>query len=48
MTRNILVGYDGSEAAVHALTFAAGLARAFGSSVHVACGRTSTGVRRHG
>jgi nucleotide-binding universal stress UspA family protein len=35
MTRNILVGYDGSEAAVHALTFAAGLARAFGSSVHV-------------
>jgi nucleotide-binding universal stress UspA family protein len=35
MTRNILVGYDGSEAAVHALTFAADLARAFGSSLHV-------------
>ena len=35
MTGNILVGYDGSEAADHALTFAAGLARAFGSSVHV-------------
>jgi nucleotide-binding universal stress UspA family protein len=35
MTRNILVGYDGSEAAVHALAFAADLARAFGSSVHV-------------
>jgi nucleotide-binding universal stress UspA family protein len=33
--RNILVGYDGSEAAAHALTFAAGLARAFESSVHV-------------
>jgi nucleotide-binding universal stress UspA family protein len=33
--RNILVGYDGSEAAVHALAFAAGLARAFGSSMHV-------------
>jgi nucleotide-binding universal stress UspA family protein len=35
MTRNILVGYDASEAAVHALTFATELARAFGSSVHV-------------
>jgi nucleotide-binding universal stress UspA family protein len=35
MTRNILVGYDGSEAAVHALTFATVLARAFGSPVHV-------------
>jgi nucleotide-binding universal stress UspA family protein len=31
--RNILVGYDGSEAAVHALAFAAGLARAFGSPI---------------
>jgi nucleotide-binding universal stress UspA family protein len=28
MIRNILVGYDGSEAAVHALAFAANLARA--------------------
>jgi len=35
MIRNILVGYDGSEAAAHALTFAAGLARAFGASLHV-------------
>jgi nucleotide-binding universal stress UspA family protein len=35
MMRNILVGYDGSEAAVHALTFAADLARAFGSSMHI-------------
>jgi nucleotide-binding universal stress UspA family protein len=35
MIRNVLVGYDGSATAVHALTFAAGLARAFGSSVHV-------------
>src|ERR1039457_2853470 len=35
MMRNILVGYDGSEAAVNALSFAAGLARAFGSSLHV-------------
>jgi nucleotide-binding universal stress UspA family protein len=35
MIRNVLVGYDGSAAAVHALTFAAGLARAFRSSVHV-------------
>ncbi len=35
MIRNILVGYDGSEAAAQALTYAAGLARAFGSSVHV-------------
>jgi nucleotide-binding universal stress UspA family protein len=35
MMRNILVGYDGSEAAVHALIFAAGLARAFDSTVHV-------------
>ena len=35
MMRNILVGYDGSEAAAHALTFAAGLARAFGESMHV-------------
>jgi nucleotide-binding universal stress UspA family protein len=32
---NILVGYDASETAAHALDFAAGLARAFGSSVHV-------------
>jgi len=29
MTRNILIGYDGSDAAVHALTVAADLARAF-------------------
>jgi nucleotide-binding universal stress UspA family protein len=35
MIRNILVGYDGSEAAIHALAFAANLARAFDSSVHV-------------
>src|SRR5208337_4770651 len=35
MIREILVGYDGSEASGHALTFAAGLARAFGSSLHV-------------
>ena len=35
MARNILVGYDGSEAAVHALAFAADLARAFGSALHV-------------
>jgi len=35
MIHNILVGYDGSEAAANALTFAAGIARAFGSSVHV-------------
>jgi nucleotide-binding universal stress UspA family protein len=35
MIRNILVGYDGSESAVHALTVAVGLARAFGSSMHV-------------
>lgn len=35
MTRNILIGYDGSDAAAHALTFAAELARAFGSSLHV-------------
>jgi nucleotide-binding universal stress UspA family protein len=35
MIGNILVGYDGSEAAVHALTFATNLARAFGASMHV-------------
>jgi nucleotide-binding universal stress UspA family protein len=35
MMRNILVGYDGSEAAVNALNFAADLARAFVSSMHV-------------
>jgi nucleotide-binding universal stress UspA family protein len=35
MIRNVLVGYDGSEAAVNALKFAADLARSFGSSVHV-------------
>jgi nucleotide-binding universal stress UspA family protein len=35
MIRNILVGYDGSESAVYALTVAVGLARAFGSSMHV-------------
>jgi nucleotide-binding universal stress UspA family protein len=35
MIRNILVGYDGSEASALALSFAADLARAFGSSVHV-------------
>ena len=35
MMRNILVGYDGSGAAIHALTFAAGLARAFGASMHL-------------
>ena len=35
MMRNILVGYDGSEAAVHALTFATELARVLGSSLHV-------------
>ena len=35
MIANILVGYDGSESAAHALNFAAGLARAFGSSVHL-------------
>jgi nucleotide-binding universal stress UspA family protein len=35
MIRNILVGYDGSAAAIHALAFAANLARAFDSSVHV-------------
>ena len=33
MMRNILVGFDGSGAAIHALTFAAGLARAFGASM---------------
>jgi nucleotide-binding universal stress UspA family protein len=33
--RDILVGFDGSAAAVHALNFAADLARAFGSSLHV-------------
>jgi nucleotide-binding universal stress UspA family protein len=32
---NILVGYDASEAAVRALTFAASLARTFSSSMHV-------------
>ncbi len=35
MINNILVGYDGSESAAHALTFAVGLARVLGSSVHV-------------
>jgi nucleotide-binding universal stress UspA family protein len=35
MTRNILVGYDGSEAAAHALSFATNLARAFGSSLRL-------------
>jgi len=35
MIRNILVGYDGSESAVYALTVAVGLARVFGSSMHV-------------
>jgi nucleotide-binding universal stress UspA family protein len=35
MSRHILVGYDGSEAAVHALNFATEQARAFGSSLHV-------------
>jgi nucleotide-binding universal stress UspA family protein len=35
MMRNILVGYDGSEAAVRAIDLAAGFARAFGSSLHV-------------
>lgn len=35
MIRNILVGYDGSAAAIHALALAADLARAFDSSVHV-------------
>ena len=35
MMRDILVGYDGSEAAANALTFAAGLARSFGSALHV-------------
>ena len=35
MISNILVGYDASEAAVRALTFATGLARTFSSSMHV-------------
>jgi nucleotide-binding universal stress UspA family protein len=35
MINTILVGYDASEAAVRALTFAAGLARTFCSSMHV-------------
>jgi hypothetical protein len=35
MIRDILVGYGGSEAAALVLTFAADLARAFGSSVDV-------------
>jgi nucleotide-binding universal stress UspA family protein len=35
MMPNILVGYDGSAAAVNALSFAADLARAFDSSLHV-------------
>jgi nucleotide-binding universal stress UspA family protein len=35
MIKNLLVAYDGSEAAVQALTFAADLARAFGASLHV-------------
>jgi nucleotide-binding universal stress UspA family protein len=35
MIRHILVGFDASEAAAHALDFAAGLARAFGSSMDV-------------
>jgi nucleotide-binding universal stress UspA family protein len=35
MMRNILVAYDGSAAAAHALSVAADLARAFGSSMHV-------------
>jgi nucleotide-binding universal stress UspA family protein len=33
--RNILVGYDGSDSAVHALSFAGDLARVFGSSMHI-------------
>jgi nucleotide-binding universal stress UspA family protein len=35
LIHNILVAYDGSDAAAHALDFAAGLGRAFGSSMHV-------------
>jgi nucleotide-binding universal stress UspA family protein len=35
MIRNILLGYDGSESAANALTFALGLARAFGAEMHV-------------
>jgi nucleotide-binding universal stress UspA family protein len=35
MIRNLLVGYDGSEAADHALALAAYVARAFGASMHV-------------
>ena len=35
MIKNLLVGYDGSEAAGHALTLAADMARAFGASMHV-------------
>ncbi len=35
MTRHILIGYDGSGAAAHALTFATDLARAFDSSLDV-------------
>ncbi|MGO9039796.1 MAG: universal stress protein [Steroidobacteraceae bacterium] len=35
MTRHILIGYDGSDASAHALTFATELARAFDSSLEV-------------
>jgi len=41
---NVLVGYDGSAASAHALDFAAGLAQAFGATLHViAVGRTRFG-----
>ena len=35
MTKNILLGYDGSESAANALGFAVGLARAFDAELHV-------------
>jgi nucleotide-binding universal stress UspA family protein len=35
MMRNILVAYDGSAAAVHALAFATDLARTLGSPLHI-------------
>jgi nucleotide-binding universal stress UspA family protein len=35
MIKNLLVAYDGSEAAVQALSFAADLVRAFNASMHV-------------
>ena len=46
MIGNLLVGYDASEAAVRALTFAAGLARTFSSSMHVLAEKSPATIRR--